>query len=229
MNPEGLIAAIGRLGFAPLLTGDDLDLIRHVATVRRFPRGKVLWRAGSPSRGLYLVLKGEVRVVRAKNGRQYLIHVSGPGASMGEVPLFGAQGYPATAIVSLDAEVLVLPSDDIRALVERNGELASWFLHRLAQRVNGLVMRLEEQTLGGVRMRLAASLIGIAAENLEAVLTLPSPRTQWAEDLGTVREVLAREIRVLEMEGLVERLGTRRLKLLDERRLEAVALGVDSA
>ena len=98
----------------------------------------------------------------------------------------------------------------------------------MSQRVDGLVARLERQTFGGVRRRLAASLIGLAGQSVEAVVTLPRPRTEWAEELGTVREVLSRELRAFEREGLVERLGPRSLKLVDERRLEEIALLADA-
>ena len=225
MNTETLSAALSPLGLESLLTQEDFDSIVQVAAIRRCGRGEVLWSAGTASRGLYIVLRGEVRVVSARDGRQHLVHVSGPGATMGEVPLFGSLPYPATAIVSRESECLVLPSDEIRALVQRNGAVASWFLHRLSQRVGNLVARLEGQTLGGVRMRLAASLIGLGAQSVAAVVTLPRPRTEWAEDLGTVREVLSRELRAFEAEGLVERLGPRSLRLVDERRLEEIALG----
>ena len=229
MNEKDLRTALGTFGLEPLLTRKDFDSILRVATVRRCRRGEVLWRAGTASRGLYVVLRGEVRLVSTRDGRQHLVHVSGPGATMGEVPLFTALAYPATAIVSRESECLVLPADEIRALVKRNGAVASWFLHRMSQRVDGLVARLERQTFGGVRRRLAASLIGLAGQSVEAVVTLPRPRTEWAEDLGTVREVLSRELRAFEREGLVERLGPRSLKLVDERRLEEIALLADSA
>ena len=144
---------------------------------------------------------------------------------MGEVPLFGGAGYPATAIVSRDAECLVLPAQNVRDIVARNAVLANQLLRQVCRRVEGLATRLEAQTLGDVGMRLAASLIGLAAESPGGTIEVPRPQAEWAEDLGTVREVLARELKRFQTRGLIAREGRYRLRILDEDQLEAIALG----
>ena len=228
MSPEQLRGALAKAGLDGALTDDDLADLARVATVRSFGRGFVLWRAGAASRGLFVVLSGQVRVVRSRRGRQHLLHVSGPGATMGEVPLSGGGGYPATAIVSRDAECLVLPVQDVLDIVARNTALANLLLRQVCRRVEGLATRLEAQTLGDVRTRLAASLVGLAAESPNGTIQVPRPQSEWAEDLGTVREVLARELKSLETRGLIERDNRRHLRILDEDQLEAIALGADS-
>ena len=146
---------------------------------------------------------------------------------MGEVPLFGGGGYPATAIVSRDAECLVLPAEDVLHIVARNAAFANLLLHRVCRRVEGLATRLEAQTLGDVRTRLAASLVGLAAESPKGTIEVPRPQAEWAEDLGTVREVLARELKGLQTRGLIAREDRYHLRILDEDQLEAMALGGD--
>lgn len=46
---------------------------------------------------------------------------------------------------------------------------------------------------------------------------------EWAEDLGTVREVLARELRAMKDDGLIEPMDRRRFRLLREDALEEIA------
>ena len=229
MRLEQLRSALAKAGLDGALTDEDLAQLARVAAVRSFGRGDILWRAGAASRGLFVVLSGKVRVVRSRRGRQHLLHVSGPSATMGEVPLFGGAGYPATAIVSRDAECLVLPVQDVLDIVARNAALANLLLHRVCRRVEGLATRLEAQTLCDVRARLAASLVGLASESQEGTIEVPRPQAEWAEDLGTVREVLARELKGLQIRGLIAREDRYHLRIVDEDRLEVLALGGDSA
>jgi len=224
MNVDELAAGLAPAGLYADLGPRDLADLAAAAAVRRFRRGQVLWRAGAPARGLVVVLDGEIRVLRARRGRQHLVHVSGPGATMGEVPLFAGSGYPATAVASSDGACIVILPDAVRALAARNAPFASRLLRRVCRRLSALIDRLEANTLGDVRTRLAASILGLAAEAGAARDVAVPTQADWAEDLGTVREVLARELRWLEEAGLVERAGRGRLRILEEAGLEELAL-----
>ena len=65
---------------------------------RRFAPGEVLFREGDESHGIFVVLEGEVRVVRVSRGRQHVLHTEQKGGTLGEVPFFDRKPYPATAI-----------------------------------------------------------------------------------------------------------------------------------
>lgn len=213
-------------GLASAIGPAAADRLSRAASVRRFARGDVLWRAGTPSRGLYIVLEGAIRVLRARHGRQHLVHVATPGATMGEIALFGAGVYPATAIASEDVSCLVLLPDALVEEVRTNAALGHALLRRVARRVEHLVERLETRTLSPVRERVAAALVGLATESGTDLADVHTSQAEWAEDLGTVREVLARELRRLKDEGVVEDAGRRRYRIVDIARLEAIALGL---
>ena len=98
----------------------------------------------------------------------------------------------------------------------------------VSARARTLVDRLERQTLGDVRSRLAASLVGASAvgtlaESGGADFDIGMTQEEWAEDLGTVREVLARELRAMKDDGLIEQMDRRRFRLLREDALEEIA------
>ena len=228
MSQDALDSWLEALGLTGALTTEQyMELARHAA-LRDYRRAEVLWTAGSECKGLHVVTQGRIRVLRSRNGRQHLVHVSEVGATMGEVPLFDGRPYPATAIAATDAQCLVLPPASVRGLADDNGVFAALFMERLSARVRTLVDRLERQTLGDVRSRLAASLvgastIGASTESGGADFGVDMTQDEWAEDLGTVREVLARELRLLKDEGLIEQTGRRRFRLLREEELEEIA------
>ena len=238
MSQDALDRWLEALGLTDALTTEQHRELARYAALRDYRRAQVLWTAGSESQGLHVVTQGRVRVLRSRNGRQHLIHVSEVGATMGEVPLFDGRPYPATAIAATDAQCLVLPPASVRTVAHSNGVFAALFMERLSARVRTLVDRLERQTLGDVRSRLAASLvgastigastigastIGASTESGGADFGVDMTQDEWAEDLGTVREVLARELRLLKDEGLIEQTGRRRFRLLREEELEEIA------
>ena len=192
----------------------DLPLFRHLsreartlltgAPRRRFRRGQTLWAAGSEAHALVVVLTGRVRVVRAPGGRQYGVHVEGPGGTLGDVPFFAGGRYPATAIAAEATTCLVLDRPILGRVVAADPELALRLLGHLAGRVRQLVTRLDRQTTRTVAQRLAEFLLEREATAKARSFTLAATQAEAAEDLGTVREVLVRTLRRFREAGLVE-------------------------
>src|SRR4051812_27288894 len=91
--------------------------IAQHATERTFASDEVLFSVGSPSKGLYVVLEGKVRVLRAGDGRQHVVHTEVVGGTLGEVPLFDGGTYPATAVAAEPTRCLVLDRDTIRRAI----------------------------------------------------------------------------------------------------------------
>lgn len=193
------------------------------SVLRRFAAGELLWRAGTESRGLFIVLEGQVRVVRAPAGRQHVIHTEGAGATLGEVPLFAGGRYPATAIAADTTLCLVVGPDALTAAIAADPGLALLLLERLACRVRGLVERLDALAARSVRARLAGYLLARQHALPADEFTLGASQTAVAEELGTVREVVVRELRYLCDAGLLRRAGSGRFAVADMASLQRIA------
>ena len=76
-------------------------------------------------------------------------------------------------------------------------------LERLARRVRELVERLDRTALRSVSARLAEFLSARADARGRGVIALGMTQQQLAEELGTVREVIVRELHALRTAGLV--------------------------
>lgn len=198
--------------------------LASAAVEATFARGEFLWLAGEQARGLFVVLSGHVRILGSRAGRQYVIHTGAPGDTLGEVPLFGGAGYPASATASQATRCLVVGAGPLRAAMAADPTLAWTLLENLAVRVRELVERLEGLTARTVRSRLAAHLLALASAGDDATVEVVGTQEQLAEDLGTVREVVARELARLRREGVVASAGRGRLTVIDEEALERVAL-----
>ena len=196
------------------------ELLRR-GVVRSHTKGFVLWRAGEESRGLYVLLSGRVRILQTRSGRQHVVHSEGPGATLGEVPLLDGIGYPATCIASTPGECLIVDLCTLRQLVRLDPDFAWRLLERLGSRIRSLVGRLQRNTLGTVRSRLASSLLA-EAPNRDGLVRMEGTQESWAEDLGTVREVLARELAKMKQEGIIASEPGGAYRLTDEEALERI-------
>lgn len=203
-------------------SSEELDLLASVGRTLRFEAGSFLWHEDDAARYLFVIRSGRVRIIQSRDDRQHLVHVSGPGETIGEVPLFDGGGYPASAVAATETECLVVDRKEILALLPGHPELTFKLLARLSRRVRHLVGRLRHQTIGTVRSRLAASLLGASSIAQSTVVEMGT-QAAWAEDIGTVRESLAREISALRKEGILERVGRNRYRILNEGRLEKEA------
>ena len=88
--------------------------------------------AGSVPRGWYVVLEGQVRVVRLTGNRQHVVHTEGPGGTLGEVPLFAGGTHPATAITSEPSRLALFSRESLESAISDNPAVALLLLRRLA-------------------------------------------------------------------------------------------------
>ena len=200
-----------------------MRIIVDRAVERRFATGDILFRAGEPSVGLMVLLEGKVRVVRKAGDRAQVVHVERSGGTLGEVPTFSGGGYPATAFAAEPTVCAQIGRDVLLAAVKTNPETAFVLLERMALRIRGLVDRLDRTALRPVSARLAEFLVGRADARGRATISIGMTQQQLAEELGTVREVVVRELQALRSAGLLRAIGVGRFEIVDAPALRARA------
>ena len=199
------------------------NAVLRSAVERTYAPKETLFRAGDAARGLFVVLEGRVRVVRGRGARSQVVHTETVGGTLGEVPLFAAGGYPATAVASEPTRCLVLSRDALATVIAAHPEVAFVLLSRLAARVRGLVIRFERQSLQDVPSRLAGHILERPRLAGGTVVSLGMTQGELAEELGTVRELVVRALRRFREEGLVAAVGGNRFEIVDEARLREIA------
>jgi CRP-like cAMP-binding protein len=194
------------------------------AVERRFAAGEVLFTAGSPARGLFVIVEGRVRVTRGGGGRPHVVHEEGPGGTLGEIPVFDGGGYPATA-VAREATRCVLYTPQAIAAAMAVDPRVGWVIARnLARRVRGLLERLDRLTARDVTARLAAVLLDLHQAGGGASFALGQTHQELAEELGTVREIVVRSLRELRGRGIIASAGRGRYRVTDPRALRAASV-----
>ncbi len=108
----------------PKLEPREIDRLRRFGTVRRYAPGEALFVTGEIAPGMSVLIKGSVRVTRRDPlGHSAPILEQGPGEFVAEVGQLS--GQPAFVDVHAidDVEALLIPSENLRALMIEGPEL----------------------------------------------------------------------------------------------------------
>jgi thioredoxin reductase (NADPH) len=124
----------------PKLTPNEIDRLHRFGEVRNYAPGEALFVTGSVAPGMYVLIKGSVRVTRRDPlGHSAPIAEQGPGDFVAEVGQLS--GQPAFVDVHAidDVEALLIPPENLRALMIEEPELGERIMHALILRRVALI------------------------------------------------------------------------------------------
>ncbi|HJV49543.1 MAG TPA: cyclic nucleotide-binding domain-containing protein [Geothrix sp.] len=104
-----------------------------IGDVRSYPAGQVLFREGDPGDGLYLVVKGSVRISKQGATGEEALAVLEPPAFFGEMALIDSAARAADAIVNEDSVLFFVPLQGLRSLIEAQHRIALKILYALCE------------------------------------------------------------------------------------------------
>lgn len=197
-------------------------------TVRKlFCAGELLFSEGEPCSGLHIIARGKVRIFKTSvNGREQVLAVNIPGESVAELPVFDGGPYPASAAATEDTEIAFISRRDFHAYCVEHPEVPLKVLSVVGSRLRRLVGIIEELSFTTIRERLIALLVKLAqSEGTKTergiAFSLPSTHQELANQLGTVRELISRNLARLQAEGLLD-VDARQIVVRDLKGLSAL-------
>ena len=227
MNLTSILGATALLGS---LSEPQLKLLAARTVRKRYGAGELLFSEGEACNGLYIVAQGRVRIFKTSaGGREQVLSVEGPGATVAELPVFDGGTYPASVIAVEDTEIAFISKRDLHGYCMEHPEVALKMLAVVGARLRRLVGIIEELSFTTIRQRLAAMLAKLAETQgtktpRGIAFRLPSSHQEIANQLGTVRELISRNLTRLQAEGLIE-IDAREVIVKDLRGLTAVLEG----
>jgi CRP/FNR family transcriptional regulator len=199
--------------FADLSEEELRALAQHTATVH-VAASELIFSEGDACEGFYVVETGEVKIFKtAPSGREQILTIERPGDSVAEVPVFDGGPYPASSMAIVDSTLLFISKRDFRGVVLQHPEVGLKVLKAVGRRLRRLVGLIEELSFTTVRSRLMAQLLRLVRMQGEPTprgheVTLPSNQ-ELASAIGTVRELISRNLGRLQAEGLIRLDGKR--------------------
>ena len=192
------------------LTDVEMQALATRTSRKRFQKDEQLFAEGDPCSGLFLVATGKVRIFKlSASGREQILAVEGPGSSFAELPVFDGGNYPAAASALEDTEVLFISRKDFQNFCREHPDVGLKVIAVVGSRLRRLVGIIEELSFTTVRQRLIALILRLeqashtrSKEGIHVELT--KSHQDLAAELGTVRELVSRNLGRLQAEGFLD-------------------------
>jgi CRP-like cAMP-binding protein len=204
-----LVGVLRRVPLFAELSEAELGAVAERVTRAEYGAGAIVFGEGDACRELWIVEAGTVRLVKtAASGREQLIGIERMGGTLAEEPVFDSGKYSVTAIALVPTVLLRLPAEEFRRICLRRPEVAMKVIKVLGHRVRHLDGLVEQLSFSTVRGRLIAFLLrrgeeegARTARGLE--FRLDENNEELAARLGTVRELISRNLGRLYGDGLI--------------------------
>jgi len=214
------------------LTEAEFAFLKERAVPRHYAAGELIFGEGQACAGLYVVESGHIRIFKSSSGgREQVLSVDGPGSSVAELPVFDGGTYPASAMAVEEAVLIFVSKQDFHSLCLAHPQVALKVLRVIGARLRRLVGIIEELSFTTVRHRLASFLLRQAQKegthtDQGIQISLSASNQEVAAQIGTVRELVSRNLSRLQAEGILQVDG-RSLTIRDLEALKSETQGPD--
>ena len=107
------------------ISSEVLGRLAAFAVTAYHPRGGVLFAEGQPSRGVFVLCSGRVKLFTASsNGRTFVLRFADPGEILGLAGALSSQPYEAWAEATQPTRTHFVESRDLVHVMRRHGEVA---------------------------------------------------------------------------------------------------------
>ena len=222
-----LAAVLGQNALFSSLSPHELQLLATRTVRRHFSAGELLFSEGDACNGLHIIVHGRVRIFKTSvNGREQVLAINGQGESVAELPVFDGGPYPASATAVEDAEIAFVSRRDFHAYCLEHPEVALKVLSVVGARLRRLVGIIEELSFTTIRQRLIAVLVKLAQTEGRQTergieFQLPASHQELANQLGTVSELVSRNLMRLHAEGVLD-VDARQIVVKDMKTLNSL-------
>lgn len=137
----------------PVLTQAQIDTLRSAGSERSFTKGHILWEVGARNVDFYVVLDGELEIVRRTAfGEDTVLVVHRRGNYSGEASLLSGRAAVVGGRAGTDLEVLAIPVDDLRSIMVTNATLSELIMRSfILRRVRMISENVSDLLLVGSR------------------------------------------------------------------------------
>lgn len=205
------------------LTPNEIEAVAQRAIEKQYGPGDALFLEGEECAGFFVLAQGRVKIVKTSpSGREIMLAVEAAPSSVAEIPVFDGGGYPASVTAIDEVIAYLITKKDFQQVCRQHPEVPLKVLAVVGRRLRHLVSIIEGVTFGSVRQRLARTLLELGEQAGRDSFPLPLTHQELASRLGTVREVVSRNLSRFQAEGLL-RIQAREIHLLDRDGLQREA------
>lgn len=181
-----------------------IDII-YAGQVQNISIDVPLFREGDSAAGLFVLLEGQVRLMKTGlQGIESIIYILKPVVMFNETTVVDGKPNPVTAIADEDCKVWQITPNRFQMLLRRYPEIGLGLLCILAERNRVLLTRYEDLMSRSVLARTAKLLYTLNQGEDTPINRYEHPNNRIAAMAATVPEAVSRSLKILKKEGIIE-------------------------
>lgn len=190
-----------------LLSPTEKEELFAGAKIKKYSCGDLLFTKGDKANKLYVVNKGQVKLVRiTPSGEEKVFKVFLPHGVIAEMAMFmSEQVYPMTAIVEVDCELLEIEKTGLFSLISKSPELAINIMSFMTQRISFLMNTIDTLTQVNAEQRFVMFLsqLYVNQQPENSAVRLPFSKKVIAQQICVKPETLSRILKKLKDKDLL--------------------------
>lgn len=206
------------------LPEEHVTEIENLAVDKHCNKGDIIFHDGDEGAGFYVIAAGSVSVYKlSPEGKEQILHIVKEGETIGAVPVFSGQSFPANARAITKSRLLFFDRKKFIRLITDKPNITMNILALLSARLREFTIQVENLSLKEIPGRLATYLLDLSREQgNKDLVRLGVSKGQLANLLGTGPESLSRTLGNMKIKKLIEEKGAN-IWLINRALLEKVA------
>lgn len=145
-----------------LLQAADRRELERWSKQQTIQRREFVIRQGEPGTNVILVLEGYVKLFTVTDGREVVLDIVGPGASVGEVAVMNKWVHGAYATALTPCRLMLVDGRQFRQVIERRPEVLMAIMRLVSERLRRRTERMVDAIAMSAPARLAKALLQLA-------------------------------------------------------------------
>lgn len=185
------------------------SIIDSSQVLSRINKGGIIFAEGEEVKGIYILIKGKVKVISTYDKDKERIHrLAGEGKLLGHRGLT-SKLYPISAIALIDSMVIFIPEDIFIKLIKTNPELSIYLVRFLVEELKESEERVKNMMRVDVKRRIAGILLNLVDSfgydnDKKGKLRYTLSRKDFASMAGTTYETVIRTLVYLQQKKLIK-------------------------
>jgi len=186
-------------------TEKEIGLLLFSASLKKVDKGNQIFSEGLDATAFFIVVSGKVKIYKlSPDGKEYTLHIHGPGDPVAEAAIFDAMVYPASCMALEDTALVRISREGILKLIKEHPDLALKMMSGYSKRLRHFVAKIEELSLKDIKSRLAGYLLeNSSLENGVTICKFKYSKKELSSLLGTIPETLSRALAFLKQKKLI--------------------------
>ena len=200
------------------LPATDLEWLWQQGKHKKCKRGEWLFKQGTAPRHAVWLIRGKVKILQeTPGGQRQTLYIYSNMDLIGFRQLIAEETHPVSAVLLEDAEVILIPATEFKALMHTSPAFTQGLLTALARDFTVWMNRMTIFTKFPVRHRLILALLILHEQYRSSGSTdgdITMTRTELSEYVGASLETIVRVLNGLKSKNLLHIKG-RHIQLLD--------------